>query len=66
MLAKLPEGNYTISGPTQENGRSAGITRGTACSNTMFRNAAHGNSFDARDAGPGIWTNNDFGRASGI
>ena len=30
MLAKLPEGNYTISGPTQENGRSAGVTRGTA------------------------------------
>ena len=30
MLAKLPEGNYTISGPTQENGKSAGVTRGTA------------------------------------
>ena len=30
MLAKLPEGNYTISGPTQENGKSAGVTHGTA------------------------------------
>src|SRR5918995_7229212 len=24
MLAKLPEGNYTIAGPSQENGRRAG------------------------------------------
>jgi hypothetical protein len=30
MLAKLPEGNYTISGPSQENGKSAGRTSGTA------------------------------------
>ena len=30
MLAKLPEGNYTIAGPTQENGKSAGRTSGTA------------------------------------
>ena len=27
MLAKLPEGNYTIAGPAQENGKSAGRTR---------------------------------------
>jgi hypothetical protein len=30
MLAKLPEGNYTISGPAQENGKSLGLTSGTA------------------------------------
>jgi hypothetical protein len=30
MLAKLPEGNYTISGPAQENGKSAGQTSGKA------------------------------------
>jgi hypothetical protein len=30
MLAKLPEGNYTIAGPSQENGKSAGRTSGTA------------------------------------
>jgi hypothetical protein len=30
MLAKLPEGTYTISGPGQENGRSTGRTMGTA------------------------------------
>ena len=30
MLAKLPEGNYTISGPTQENDKSAGRTSGKA------------------------------------
>jgi hypothetical protein len=30
MLAKLPEGKYTISGPSQENGKSAGPTSGTA------------------------------------
>jgi len=30
MLAKLPEGNYTIAGPGQENGRSTGRTSGTA------------------------------------
>ena len=30
MLAKLPEGNYTISGPAQENGVSMGQTSGTA------------------------------------
>ncbi len=30
MLAKLPEGNYTIAGPTQENGKSSGNTSGTA------------------------------------
>jgi hypothetical protein len=30
MLAKLPEGNYTISGPGQENGVSTGRTSGTA------------------------------------
>ena len=30
MLATLPEGNYTIAGPAQENGRSAGRTSGTA------------------------------------
>lgn len=30
MLAKLPEGNYTISGPSQENGRSTGRTSGVA------------------------------------
>jgi hypothetical protein len=30
MLAKLPEGNYTIAGPAQENGESAGRTSGTA------------------------------------
>ena len=30
MLATLPEGNYTIAGPAQENGRSAGQTSGTA------------------------------------
>ena len=29
-LAKLPEGNYTIAGPAQENGKSAGRTSGTA------------------------------------
>ena len=30
MLAKLPEGNYTIAGATQENGKSTGRTSGTA------------------------------------
>ena len=30
MLAKLPEGSYTISGPAQENGKSPGRTSGTA------------------------------------
>ena len=30
MLAKLPEGKYTISGPAQENGKSRGRTSGTA------------------------------------
>ena len=30
MLAKLPEGNYTIAGPTMENGESVGKTVGTA------------------------------------
>ena len=30
MLAKLPEGNYTIAGPAQENGKSLGRTSGTA------------------------------------
>ena len=30
MLAKLPEGNYTISGPAQENGESLGRTEGVA------------------------------------
>ena len=30
MLARLPEGNYTIAGPALENGRSAGITSGRA------------------------------------
>jgi hypothetical protein len=30
MLAKLPEGTYTIAGPTQENGKSAGRTSGEA------------------------------------
>jgi hypothetical protein len=30
MLAKLPEGKYTISGPAQENSKSAGRTSGTA------------------------------------
>lgn len=30
MLAKLPEGDYTISGPAQENGKSLGRTTGTA------------------------------------
>jgi hypothetical protein len=30
MLAKLPEGRYTIAGPTMENGKSAGRTSGTA------------------------------------
>jgi hypothetical protein len=30
MLAKLPEGKYTIAGPAQENGKSAGRTSGTA------------------------------------
>ena len=30
MLAKLPEGRYTIAGPAQENGKSAGQTSGTA------------------------------------
>jgi hypothetical protein len=30
MLAKLPEGKYTIAGPSQENGKSAGRTSGTA------------------------------------
>lgn len=30
MLAKLPEGNYTISGPAQENGERLGRTSGTA------------------------------------
>ncbi|MGI8480164.1 MAG: hypothetical protein ACR2M2_09995 [Gaiellaceae bacterium] len=30
MLAKLPEGNYTIARPSQENGKSAGRTSGTA------------------------------------
>jgi hypothetical protein len=30
MLAKLPEGNYTISGPAMENGKSAGQTSGRA------------------------------------
>ena len=30
MLAKLPEGNYTIAGPAQENGESLGRTSGTA------------------------------------
>jgi hypothetical protein len=30
MLAKLPEGKYTIAGPTQENGKSDGPTAGTA------------------------------------
>jgi len=30
MLAKLPEGNYTIAGPAQENGESLGRTEGVA------------------------------------
>lgn len=30
LLAKLPEGNYAISGPTQENGKSTGRTSGAA------------------------------------
>jgi hypothetical protein len=30
MLAKLPEGNYTIAGPARENGKSPGRTSGTA------------------------------------
>jgi hypothetical protein len=30
MLAKLPEGNYTIAGPAQENGERAGLTAGKA------------------------------------
>lgn len=30
MLAKLPEGDYTIAGPGQENGESTGRTAGTA------------------------------------
>jgi hypothetical protein len=30
MLAKLPEGRYTIAGPAQENGKSRGRTSGTA------------------------------------
>ena len=30
MLAKVPEGNYTIAGPTQENGKSTGRTSGIA------------------------------------
>ncbi|MEW6581706.1 MAG: hypothetical protein AB1416_02975 [Actinomycetota bacterium] len=30
MLAKLPEGKYTIAGPAQENGTGAGRTAGTA------------------------------------
>ena len=30
MLANLPEGNYTIAGPSQENGKSVGSTSGTA------------------------------------
>lgn len=30
MLAKLPQGNYTIAGPAQENGKSLGRTSGTA------------------------------------
>ncbi len=30
MLAKLPEGNYTIAGPGQENGKGTGNTSGTA------------------------------------
>jgi hypothetical protein len=30
MLAKLPEGNYTIAGPGQENGTGTGQTSGTA------------------------------------
>jgi hypothetical protein len=30
MLAKLPEGKYRISGPSMENGKSAGRTAGTA------------------------------------
>jgi hypothetical protein len=30
MLAKLPEGEYTIAGPAQDNGKSAGRTSGTA------------------------------------
>jgi hypothetical protein len=30
VLAKLPEGNYTIAGPAQENGRPAGGTSGKA------------------------------------
>ena len=30
MLAKLPEGNYSIAGPAQENGKRAGRTSGKA------------------------------------
>jgi hypothetical protein len=30
MLAKLPEGNYPIAGPTQENGKHMGLTSGKA------------------------------------
>ena len=30
MLTKLPEGNYAITGPAQENGKSTGRTAGTA------------------------------------
>ena len=30
MLAKLPEGRYSIAGPAQENGKSSGRTSGTA------------------------------------
>jgi len=30
VLSRLPEGNYTISGPSMENGESGGLTSGTA------------------------------------
>jgi hypothetical protein len=30
MLAKLPQGNYTIAGPAQQNGKRAGLTSGKA------------------------------------
>ncbi len=30
VLAKMPAGNYTISGPSMENGESSGLTSGTA------------------------------------
>jgi len=39
VLAKLPEGNYTIAGPAQENGESAGRTSGSRTTSRQARSS---------------------------